>query len=534
MTGGSQTGVGRGLPLLRVCLPLLWLAACSSNVGTLQVELVRSWDASQDPLANASFVRLRVDGPGVQVGPETFSVADREGTLAQVPVGDQRLITVEALGPERNVVARGRSGPISVVSGENRLGLYLGLVDAFSFSSQKLSGPRAFHGAAPVRDGLLLTGGVTQNWRPEKGQPPPAPTRTTELLDGNSLRVSPSPAGCAGSGKPSCLVQGRVGHSTTLLQSGNVLVAGGLTAGGGPAPADGGGADTGGAADGGVADGGTGDTAGQLARLVEVYQAADGRFFRGAALTTPREDHRAASNGESVVLAGGRAGGASGTATRAVERYSQGSLSALPGLLQGRRAFTLTRLPDGALLAAGGLDRDDHPLASLEQWRPGAARWKTLAARLQVARGHHSATLLADGSVLFAGGLLSTTAAGKATDALERYVPATGELTTLTGHLRLARWAHSATLLTDGRVIVVGGFGGGREGSPSHTVEEIRLFSGGVVQVRPLANLNEVRAGHSATLLPSGWLLVAGGLSVVRVGSTLTLRPADSAEVFIY
>lgn len=118
---------------------------------------------------------------------------------------------------------------------------------------------------------------------------------------------------------------------------------------------------------------------------------------------------------------------------------------------------------------------------------------------------------------------------------LERFDPKTGQLHASSLTLRQARWAHTASLLSDGRVLLVGGFGQGLDGSPSRSVEEVRLLDGGVLRVRSLGQLlADPRAGHSATVMRSGMLLVAGGLSVVLQNKLPVVKPADTAEVFVY
>jgi hypothetical protein len=70
-----------------------------------------------------------------------------------------------------------------------------------------------------------------------------------------------------------------------------------------------------------------------------------------------------------------------------------------------------------------------------------------------------------------------------------------------------ARFQHSATLLADGRVLVAGG---GRGDSPLRTAEIYDPFTG---QWTPTANLLDARTFHTATLLPDGRVLVVGGIN---------------------
>ena len=75
-------------------------------------------------------------------------------------------------------------------------------------------------------------------------------------------------------------------------------------------------------------------------------------------------------------------------------------------------------------------------------------------------RSSETATLLHDGRVLIAGGYNCAPAGADGTWAsAELYDPATGTFS-LTGSMAAPRQQHTATLLTDGRVLVVGGLSG--------------------------------------------------------------------------
>ena len=73
-----------------------------------------------------------------------------------------------------------------------------------------------------------------------------------------------------------------------------------------------------------------------------------------------------------------------------------------------------------------------------------------------MARKHHTATLLRDGQVLFAGGEDNN---GHALQSAELYNPGSGTFRTV-GQMLTAHDSHTATLLGDGRVLIAGGFGG--------------------------------------------------------------------------
>src|SRR2546422_6983481 len=83
--------------------------------------------------------------------------------------------------------------------------------------------------------------------------------------------------------------------------------------------------------------------------------------------------------------------------------------------------------------------------------------WAPIAG-LNQARAGHTATLLANGTVLIAGG---KDAAGRPLATAELYDPAIGHYTQLAASLPAPVWGHTATLLNDGSVLIAGGEGNG-------------------------------------------------------------------------
>jgi len=120
---------------------------------------------------------------------------------------------------------------------------------------------------------------------------------------------------------------------------------------------------------------------------------------------------------------------------------------------------------------------------------------------MNAARVFHTATRLADGTVLVAGGYGD----GSQRSSCEVYDPASGTWES-TGAMSAARAGHTATLLSNGRTVVVtGGFGSGQYLSGAEACDSAnRTWTAA-------ATMTTARTGHTASLLPDGTILVAGG-----------------------
>jgi hypothetical protein len=81
----------------------------------------------------------------------------------------------------------------------------------------------------------------------------------------------------------------------------------------------------------------------------------------------------------------------------------------------------------------------------------------------------------------------------------------------LTGSLISGRGQHTATLLSNGQVLVAGGGFGGDQGETPYASAE--LYAPRVHRWIATGSMHVRRAGHTATLLPTGQVLVTGGWS---------------------
>jgi hypothetical protein len=147
---------------------------------------------------------------------------------------------------------------------------------------------------------------------------------------------------------------------------------------------------------------------------------------------------------------------------------------------------------------------------------------------MTTARSQHTATLLKSGQVLVVGGDNSTDPS-----TAEVYNPNTNTWRKVFDKLHSPRVAHTATLLADGRVLITGGTGVGA--GPSLFTAEIfdpgnDPANGSWTVVNPM---NDPRAFHTATLLPNGVVLVAGGASPITLDGQTFLSSLSSAELFV-
>ncbi|MBL9027589.1 MAG: hypothetical protein JNL21_35685 [Myxococcales bacterium] len=145
-------------------------------------------------------------------------------------------------------------------------------------------------------------------------------------------------------------------------------------------------------------------------------------------------------------------------------------------------------------------------------------------APMNVARAGHTATLLADGSVVVIGG--ERLAANRDMLAsVERYDPASDTWTEL-APLPEPRDNHTATLLPDGTILIVGGGKSNAIGIPSgeQVRAEVLLYDPATGTFESLGPNLVPRHGHFAALLPSGRVLLVGG-----AGDISTVKPAQGA-----
>jgi hypothetical protein len=210
-------------------------------------------------------------------------------------------------------------------------------------------------------------------------------------------------------------------------------------------------------------------------------------------------------------------------------------------MLQGSYDHTAVRLQNGKVLVVGGYTRSALPdsignytvtgtLARTELFDPATQLWTASGALSQARVGHTLTMLLSGNSIAIGGATNAANSAATVSDLVEQYSPASGTWTSLTA-LPSARRLHTTTLLSDGRLLILGGYD-----SSGAATNSCWLFNLSTNLFTMCATQLFARAGHSATLLSDGKVFVDGGASPVTAAATIydpasnTWSNANAAE----
>jgi hypothetical protein len=247
----------------------------------------------------------------------------------------------------------------------------------------------------------------------------------------------------------------------------------------------------------------------------ELYDPATGIFTPTGTMTTSRFSHAAtllahgpaATNGKVLITGGSNASFDSGSnassalATAEIFDPATGTFTATGAMKEMRFEHTATLLANGKVLLAGGTADN-----VAELFDPATGSFTSTGVLIVGGRWGCTATLVKDGTVLIAGGR----DAEDVFDAFplnnaELFNPGTGTFTA-TGLMTQFRYGHTADLLNNGKVVLTGGNNG-------DAVWDAELFDPTTGTFSATSPMNSPRVHHTATLLNDGTLLVAGGFS---------------------
>jgi N-acetylneuraminic acid mutarotase len=187
-----------------------------------------------------------------------------------------------------------------------------------------------------------------------------------------------------------------------------------------------------------------------------------------------------------------------------------------------RGRHTATLLPNGTVLVAGGFMMNNvTALNSAELYNPQLGTWSNTGS-MAISRAGHTATLLPNGRVLVAGGLNynNSSGIGIVLSSAELYDPVSGSWSSIPS-MSTAREFHTATLLPNGKVLVAGG-------SDSTTLNSAELYDPSTSTWSNTGSMTMAREFHTATLLPNGKVLVAGGSDSTTLNSAELYDPSTS------
>jgi hypothetical protein len=313
--------------------------------------------------------------------------------------------------------------------------------------------------ATLLTDGrVLISGGISTNERP---------LTVAELYDPQTGTFHPTGS----------MTSARYDDSATLLTDGRVLIAGGSSS-----------------------------PQATLA-TAELYDPRTGTFSPTGSMTTARAGQTA------TLLTDGRVlivGGQPQLSTAELYDPHTGTFSPTGSMAFAREYHTATLLADGRTLIIGGYDAPNGVvvwLASAELYDPHAGTFSPTGSMMG-ARFLHTATLLADGRVLALGGVGIQNGVEAVLTSGELYDPQTGTFSP-TGSMAVPRQSHTATLLADGRVLVAGGDGTFNGAITALASAELYAPRSGVfVSTGPMTSARSVQ---TATLLANRQVLTTGG-----------------------
>jgi hypothetical protein len=263
--------------------------------------------------------------------------------------------------------------------------------------------------------------------------------------------------------------------------------------------------------------------AGDTTSSAELYNPTTNTWAATGSLSTRRDYGAGAITGTgSVLMTGGYFCSSTCTYFSSAELYNPatGTWAATGSMSVPRRYHTATSLATGGVLVAGGFSSSSQ-LSTAEVF--GGAAFSAAGAFTDV-RSEHQATRLGDGRVLLAGGASgSTTVTVLASASL--YNPSTNSWSAANPMLT-SRYRYAMVTLNTGDALAIGGIASGSTSTADRTAERYEVSSG---LWRSSGTLYYSRSHTSAAVHSNGLVLLAGGNGKLSAGAD---TPLSSAEVF--
>jgi len=488
-----------------VAVIALACAACEFDVGTVDIKLVYSNDELKNPIDSSSVKFLRVTITGDDMDPivQEFDNPPARGGLSGVPLGENRVVTVEGIGHFDAVHSRGISAPFDIVSGTTKIYLFFSQVGSFSALSNTIGvtdpewatiyntsmisvseGKRALHSSTLLPNGEILVAGGKFSFDDSDfiGRVEREALTSVVRFDGTSGAFFKDLSDCDNG--VLCLKTDRAFHSADLISDGEYV----LFVGGEPADSN---------------------------WNAEGYKISTKTFERVTGeLTQPRSRHATAVLPDRGVVIAGGIEDISFDLSQSVELYTDGRFKyEWPSLLSQARSSPVAVAYPGGVLIVGGWEQWGDPIerqasSTIDKIVFNGDVPEVSSFNLGHARADHTAVLLedtGDPQILVCGGRSDDTTIVSTCEIID---PINEESADSIG---LARWRHTSTVLNDGRILFTGGFdSAGSQLRANSTALLLNNLKFSQIQ------MVSARAGHTATLLGNGMVVLIGGVSVLN------------------
>lgn len=258
--------------------------------------------------------------------------------------------------------------------------------------------------------------------------------------------------------------------------------------------------------------------AGGAGKLVELFDPRLGTFDEAGEMAVSRSGGAVAvrDDGTAIIAGGVDSDGALvGLVEEIVPSSQEEPVRQLYDQMESKKAgLTLVALPDRGILMIGGRTAAGFIVPDVLVLKAGDDRFRAFGA-LAVERERHTASVGLGGVVYLIGGLTrdEVESVDIATGTIELYRPQDQSVRTVATELAVPRYGHTATVLGDGRILIVGGLTPAPIcASPPCAVEEVEVFDPIVGETR---TVDEIPGGiheHTATLIAGGRVLITGGV----------------------